>query len=85
MTTEAWQDMECTVFKGYQVLTLILDIQQWWCIDLLGGFGTHFLSLVLIRSIQEAKYVSIKDESDRSHVNQSFDHLVTKGDNASSA
>jgi hypothetical protein len=70
------------IVLGYRELPYI-NIKwnpQWYCLELLDGFGSHTNSLEANELHAKYKVLSLKEEADSSHINQAYDRLTAKSD-----
>ena len=81
MTTEAWEKMIPMLMRGYRKINKYVEANpEWWCLEILDGFGAHFGSHYAMTERQKNKILSLKEEGNSSHVNQAYDRHVAKND-----
>ena len=86
MTTEAWEKMTPVLVSGYRKINKYVAANpQWWCLEILDGFGAHFCSHYAMDERQKKKIMSLKEEGNSSHVNQAYDREVARNDKAHAA
>jgi hypothetical protein len=80
MTEEAWLESSQLIVKGYRSMPFVADNPDWLMVELLNGFKSHknLLSANELRS--EHNILSLKEESNLSHLNQGYDQLTAKCD-----
>ena len=61
-------------------MDVICDHPDWWVLLSLNGFGLHVKVLDTHRIFAESNISVFKEEIDKLHVNQSYNHQVSKGD-----
>jgi hypothetical protein len=78
MTDDAWLQVSKKIVEGYRLLPYIKENPQWHVCKLLDGFKSHenFLEAHKLRA--NASIISLKEESNSSHVNQGYDQMVAK-------
>jgi hypothetical protein len=70
---------ELQIVLGYRELPYIKWNPQWYCLELLDGFGSHTDSLEANKLRAKYKVLSLKEEADSSHhINQAYDCLTAK-------
>ena len=86
MTTEAWEKITPMLLRGYRKINKYVEANpQWWCLEILDGFGAHFGSHYAMLEREKHKIISLKEEGNSSHVNQAYDRLVAKNDKLEAA
>ena len=71
---------------GYRKINKYVEANpQWWCLEILDGFGAHFGSHYAMLEREKHKIISLKEEGNSSHVNQAYDRLVAKNDKLEAA
>ena len=86
MTTDAWEKITPMLMRGYRKINKHVEANpQWWCLEILDGFGAHFGSHYVMLEREKHKIVSLKEEGHSSHVNQDYDRLVAKKDKVQAA
>uniref|UniRef100_A0A7S2XM23 Uncharacterized protein n=1 Tax=Attheya septentrionalis TaxID=420275 RepID=A0A7S2XM23_9STRA len=80
VTEVAWLEMTPFVIKGIRAVDVVKANPQWWALEVFDGFGPHVSSYEAMKLRYEAKILSLKEEGDSSHVNQSYDRFVAKSD-----
>ena len=80
MTNEAWLEMVPKFFKGIHNMNVIHD-HPYWCVLLsLNGFVLHANILETHIIFAGLNISMVKEEGNKSHVNQSHEHQVAKDD-----
>ena len=86
MTLEAWDKITPMLMRGYRKINKYVEANpQWWCLEILDGFGAHFGSHYAMLEREKHKIISLKEEDNSSHVNQAYDRLVAKNDKVEAA
>ncbi len=85
MTDDAWLKVSKAIVKGYRLMLLIKDNPNWHIAELLDGFRSHKNVLEAHKLCAEALIISLKEESNSSHVNQGYNQLVAKNDKKNAA
>ena len=81
MTTVAWEKMTPMLMRGYRKINKYVEANpDWWCLEILDGFGAHFNSHYAMKERQKNRIISLKEEGNSSHVNQAYDRHVAKID-----
>jgi hypothetical protein len=83
MTEEAWLELTPYICMGDRAMEIVRDNPQWWMLEILDGFGPHTLNLEAMQIRDNHKILCLKEEANSSHVNQTYDRNVAKGDKAS--
>ena len=61
-------------------MDVVKENPQWWCLEILDGFGAHLSNLPALRKRYNNKIITLKEEADSSSINQAYDKLVAKMD-----
>jgi hypothetical protein len=85
MTDDAWLKVSKAIVKGYCLMPLIKDNPNWHIAELLDGFRSHENVLEAYGLCAEALIISLKEESNSSHVTQGYYQLVAKQDKKNAA
>lgn len=85
MTDEAWLQLSKKIVEGYRLLPYIKENPMWHVCELLDGFKSHENVLEAHELRANALIISLKEESNSSHVNQGYDQLVAKTDKKNAA
>jgi hypothetical protein len=85
MTDDAWLQVPKEIVKGYCLLPYIKENPQWYVYKLLDGFKLHKNVLKAHELCSDALIISLKEESNSSHVNQSYNQLVAKNNKKNAA
>lgn len=85
MTDDAWLKVSMALVKGYRLLPYIKENPHWYVAELFDGFKSHENVLKAHELRFDAKIISLKEESNSSHVNQGYDQLVAKNDKKNAA
>ena len=85
MTDEAWLQASEAIVRGYRSLPYIAENKDWVMLELLDGFKSHENVLAAHQLRYDNKIMSLKEESNTSHVNQGYDQLTAKTDKKNAA
>ena len=85
MMDDAWLQVLKEIAKGYHLLPYIKENPQWYVCKLLDGFKLHKNVLKAHKLCSNALIISLREESNSSHVNQGYDQLVAKNDKKNAA
>ena len=61
-------------------MDVVKENPQWWCLEILDGFGAHLSNLPALRKRYNNRIITLKEEADSSSINQAYDKLVAKMD-----
>ncbi len=79
MTDEAWLEASKSTVDGYRQLPYIIkENEDWYIAELLDGFKLHEIVLNAHKLRADNLIISLKEESNSSHVNQGYDQLTAK-------
>ena len=76
MNYEAWLEIIPKLCKLIQRQEIIRDHPDWWVLLSLDGFTSHVNVLNAHEIFAEFKIMVMKEEGDKSHVCQAYDHQV---------
>ena len=85
MTDDAWLEASNAIVKGYRQLPFMKENKDWYIIELLDGCKSHKNVLKAHKICADQLIVSLKEESNSSHVNQGYDQLTAKNDKKNAA
>ncbi len=85
MMDEAWLEASKSIVVGYRNLPHIKENQDWYVTELLDGFKSHENVLNAHKLQADNLIISLKEESNSSHVNQGYDQLTAKNDKKNAA
>jgi hypothetical protein len=86
MMVDACEKMAPHVIEGiHNISKYVAANPQWWSLEIFDGFSAHLLSHKANHERLDANIISLKEERDTSHVCQSYDKHVAKGDRAAKA
>lgn len=85
MTDEAWLEASKAIVRGYRSLPYIAENKDWVMLELMDGFKSHENVLAAHQMRIDHKIMSLKEESNTSHVNQGYDQLTAKTDKKNAA
>jgi hypothetical protein len=81
MMVDAWQEMTPGVIVGQRIMNKFVAVNpQWWMLGICNGFNAHVLSRNANVLQLDAMILSLKEEGDASHANQSYDKHAANGD-----
>jgi hypothetical protein len=72
MTNEAWLEASKSIVAGYRNLPHIKENEDWCVTELLDGFKLHENILNAHKLRADNLIISLKEESNSSHVNQGY-------------
>ncbi len=70
MTDDAWLEASKAIVKGYRQLPFLKENEDWYITELLDGFKSHDNVLKAHEICADQLIISLKEESNSSHVNQ---------------
>jgi hypothetical protein len=85
MIDEAWLEASKSIVDGYRQLPYIKENEDWYIAELLDGFKSHENVLNAHKLRADNLIISLKEESNSSHVNQGYDQLTAKNDKKNAA
>ena len=85
MTDEAWLEALNSIVAGYHNLPHIKENEDWYITELLDGFKSHENVLNVHKLRADNLIISLKEESNSSHVNQGYNQLTAKNDKKNAA
>ena len=85
MTDEAWLEASKSIGAGYRQLPHIKENEDWYITELLDGFKLHENILNAHKLQADNLIISLKEESNSSHINQEYDQLTAKNDKKNAA
>jgi hypothetical protein len=80
MTDEAWLEALKSIVAGYHNLPHIKENPDWYVTELLDGFKSHENVLNAHKLRADSLIISLKEESNSSHVIQEYNQLTAKND-----
>jgi hypothetical protein len=85
MTDAAWLEAAKAIVKGYHQLPFMKENENWFITKLLDGFKSHVNVFQAHKICADQLIISLKEESNSSHVNQGYNQLTTKNNKKSAA
>ncbi len=85
MTDEAWLEASKSIVDGYCQLPYIKENEDWYNAELLDGIKLHKNVLNAHKLRADNLIISLKEESNSSHVNQGYDQLTAKNNKKNAA
>ena len=85
MTDEAWLEALNSIVAGYHNLPHIKENEDWYITELLDGFKSHENVLNVHKLRADNLIISLKEESNSSHVNQGYNQLTAKNNKKNAA
>ena len=76
MTDDAWLEASKAIVKGYCQLPFMKENEDWYITELLDGFKSHENVLKAHEICADQLIISLREESNSSHVNQGYDQLT---------
>ena len=80
MTDAAWLEIAEQRAKGIRAMPVIQDNPEWWVLDILDGYGSHFSSPEALSIYWALKIRQAKEEGHTSHACQFYDQEPAKKD-----
>jgi hypothetical protein len=80
MTDTAWEKVVPALALGIRQMSVIRDHPNWWVCMTLDGCGSHVSVHSVLNIFHDHKIMIVKEEADRSLLNQSYDQRVATCD-----
>ena len=80
MTDLAWEQMTPRHVAGIRSMPFVRDNPQWWTLEILDGAGPHHSQPGPLQLRRDNKILSLKEESQSSHICQTYDRITAKTD-----
>jgi hypothetical protein len=80
MSDAAWLEIAEQRAKGIRAMPVIQDHPEWWVLDILDGYGSHFSSPEALAIYWALKIRQAKEEGHTSHTCQFYDQEPAKKD-----
>jgi hypothetical protein len=85
MTDAAWLGVSKAIVQGYHQLLFMKENENWFIAKLLDGFKSHKNVLQAHKICADQLIISLKEESNSSHVNQGYNQLTAKNSKKNAA